>query len=550
MRRAFVTVGSRQVHLRRAGSGPPALLLHESPRSSAVLADVVEALAPRFTAIALDTPGYGLSDPLPLDRPEVADYAAAALEAADALGLERFALYGARTGAATAWELARLAPARVAGLVVDALPLFTDAESAELLERFLPPLVPDPYGTHLVWLWNRWRDQHLFFPWYDRRLETRLDADLPPARELHDGVLDVLRGASGYGLAPAAAFRWRLPPGGPPPVPLVAVAREDDFLRSHLERLPDRIEREALPRERALWTARVAELLARLAPEREAPPQPETAPVPGRISKTYADTSFGQLLVRRQLDADGSAPPLALLHASPASAALLEPLMRRLAPGRPVLAFDTLGNGDSDKPPWREAAIADYAPVVAEALAALGLDEVDLYGTHTGALIAAETAILRPRLVGRLVLEGVHLWDDELAHDLLARYTPPLEPRDDGSHLVLAWSFLRDQTLFWPWYRRTRAGIRRVEPVEAEALHRWCVELLKSGETYPIAYRAAFAWPARERLPLVPVPTLVVTTADDMLDEYSAEAAALLPAGRALTAPPRGVADAIEEFLR
>jgi pimeloyl-ACP methyl ester carboxylesterase len=83
MRRCFVTVGQRQVHYRRAGEGPPVVLLHGSPRSSLALVELIEALAGRFCVIALDTPGYGTSDALPTARPSIADYAEAVGSASD-----------------------------------------------------------------------------------------------------------------------------------------------------------------------------------------------------------------------------------------------------------------------------------------------------------------------------------------------------------------------------------------------------------------------------------------------------------------------------------
>ena len=65
IRRHYVTVkGERQVHYRRAGSGPAFVLMHESPLSSQSLERLIEALATRFTVFALDTPGYGSSGPL------------------------------------------------------------------------------------------------------------------------------------------------------------------------------------------------------------------------------------------------------------------------------------------------------------------------------------------------------------------------------------------------------------------------------------------------------------------------------------------------------
>src|SRR5262249_38279899 len=96
--RHFVTVNGRQVHYRRAGSGPPVILRHESPRSSVALTPYLEALAPRFTAIALDTAGYGLSEPLGIAQPSVEDYAADFGPTLDALGIDRCTIYGQHTG--------------------------------------------------------------------------------------------------------------------------------------------------------------------------------------------------------------------------------------------------------------------------------------------------------------------------------------------------------------------------------------------------------------------------------------------------------------------
>src|SRR6185503_13663853 len=96
--RHFVTVDGRQVHYRRAGSGPAVVLRHESPRSSVALVRHLEALAPRFTAIGIDTPGYGLSEPLDVEQPSIADYAADFGPTLDALGIDRCAILAVHTG--------------------------------------------------------------------------------------------------------------------------------------------------------------------------------------------------------------------------------------------------------------------------------------------------------------------------------------------------------------------------------------------------------------------------------------------------------------------
>jgi hypothetical protein len=62
-----------------------------------------------------------------------------------------------------------------------------------------------------------------------------------------------------------------------------------------------------------------------------------------------------------------------------------------------------------------------------------------------------------------------------------------------------------------------------------EALHNTTLEVLKSVRTYHHAYRAAFAHPDRERLPLVKVPTLVMADSSDPLRGGLDEGATLLP---------------------
>ena len=77
---------------------------------------LLEQLSDTFTMIALDTPGYGGSDPLlEPEQPEIPDYAAAVIETVDALGLERFGVYGTHTGALLALEVARMRPDRNGG---------------------------------------------------------------------------------------------------------------------------------------------------------------------------------------------------------------------------------------------------------------------------------------------------------------------------------------------------------------------------------------------------------------------------------------------------
>ena len=205
--RHFVSVGDRRVHYTRAGDGPVVVLLHESPCSSKSLTVPQTVFARRFTAIAPDTPGFGLSDPLSLQHPQIADLADALAETLTALGLDQVAVYGRHTGASIAVEFARRHPARCTMAVADGYPVYSGPQRESRLTEYLKPLVPTWEGAHLLWLWFRYREQHVFWPWHGQTAAQRADADVPSLDFLHRGVIEFLEAGDGYRRAYAAAFR-------------------------------------------------------------------------------------------------------------------------------------------------------------------------------------------------------------------------------------------------------------------------------------------------------------------------------------------------------
>lgn len=551
--RHFASVGGREFHYLRAGSGPVAALLPACPWSAGSLAPLALAMADEFTVVVMDLPGCGNSDTLG-GSPEIADHADAVAANLAALDVDRCHLYGLHTGAQVALEVAVRHPERVANLVLDGLPLLKDTLREDLAERFCPTFVPSWDGAHIAALWWWCREQSLFAPWYRASAATRLDADEPAPAVLQRRAVDVLRAGADYQAGLQAAFRHETgislgrldvphtlvtavgdPFGSQDPVPTTAGQVVD------LPLGPDR--------ERQLGS-----LLGGGSGADRSLREPEPPPAAGAVPRRYITTRHGQLLVRRL---PGSGRPLVMLHASPTSSALLAPLMSALGERRPVIALDTAGNGDSDPPrgdgPFQ---IADFAAIAGEALVDLVPGEFDLYGTHTGALIAVEMALRNPR-VRRLILEGVTLFDDGDRPDLLPRqellanYLPTFEPRWDGTHLAAAWHFRRALTTYWPWYRRSRDGIRWVPMVELPAFHRSFVEVAKRLATYHLPYRAALAYPTADRLPHVGVPTLIAAHPDDPLQTHSPEAAGLVPNGRWDTLPDdiAGTAALYEEFL-
>lgn len=257
-----------------------------------------------------------------------------------------------------------------------------------------------------------------------------------------------------------------------------------------------------------------------------------------RVRRGFVDVSFGQVHYRYA----GAGPYLLLLHASPGSSRQLEGLVASLARDFRVLAPDTPGNGDSSPLPLREPEIADYTRGILEFLDALQIRSAHVYGTHTGACLGSELAILAPDRVDRLVQDGVTIFSPEERAELIANYAHPFEPDLVGTHLMRAFLFCRDQFVFFPWYasdpeHRRDGGLPPPGP-----LHDWVVEVLKAATTYHLAYRAAFAYAAEERLPQVSQPVLCIAAADDPLGPGTREIAAQLPNGR-FAALPRFDAD-------
>jgi pimeloyl-ACP methyl ester carboxylesterase len=553
VRRGYLTVDGRQVHYRIAGEGPPLVLLHQSPKSTAELEPHLARLAARHTAIAFDRPGYGGSDPLPgAAEPTMEGYLDNLVAVMDQLGIGPVPVYGSRTGAIEVVAMARHHPGRFTAAVIDGMPIFTPAAIARTIEESLT-FTPKPEGGHLAWAWNRVRDRWIFFPWYEYTLANRLDMDVPPVAAIHDVFMDILRAGAWYSTGPKAAIRYDyIPDIAALPIPATYISRSSDQLFSHLDKLPplpagSRIER--LGPDNDAWLDHIAALME---PHRGTAPLasiPKPAPIPGRIVRGYADTPFGQVFYRLRQDRAGT--PLVLLHDAALSSALIEPLIDALAATRPVYALDLPGSGETR---WERPGlpgIDDYAAVVRAAVADFGLKSYDLHGIGAGAAVAATVAAADTD-VRKLVLQGILLPGDALVADLRANYGAPLVLHQDGRHLFTSWHMLRDHQLFWPWYRRTAYAVRRIEPdLAAAAVHNRLVEVFKNPDHWHALALAAFAAPLRGILPRLRQPVLVCSAEADVGHADRAQVAALVSAGQQadLPASPAGAAAAVARFL-
>ncbi len=251
---------------------------------------------------------------------------------------------------------------------------------------------------------------------------------------------------------------------------------------------------------------------------------------------------------------DGKALPIYVAHAGPGSSAGYAPLIADLGQSRFVIAPDTLGNGDSAPPALEEPNLEYYADSVCRILDALEIDQVDFFGSHTGAHIGCELVIAHPDRVRKIIFDGIGVFDDAMRKDKLANYAPEIKPDEFGTQLTWAWHFVRDQFIHYPYYMRDPEHRILTNMPPPEALHAMVTEVLKAVTTYHHGYRAVFRHDAANRLPLVKVPAMFMASEPDPLTAYLDEVSVLIAGAESkivtLDEGISGLANAILGFFK
>ncbi len=477
----FVTIGQTQIQLRRAGreGGDALVVLPGLAQAADDAAESVAARFPRCCVTAIEWPGVGGS----------AEARRHTLEALIETIAQTLAAAGLQGAPLLAFDLGCVAARRLDGdaALVDAARAIGWARSG------LHPdgLAPRSDGAHLTSLFAHLRNAHLLAPG-DRARATREGGALPDEAALDRAVVTAATDPLAY------VDLWRI--------------------------LIDAVDAATLTRDAGRCFASLDDVDDAFASGAPAAPLPAPArPAGAAIWRTHVDTPGARLHVRR---AGGAGRALFVLQSAPGSTAPLARVIESLGRVRDVHAPDYPGNGCSEKIEG-EVDIARLARAMLAAADSAGLDSFDLWGTHTGALVALEMALIAPARIGRLIMEAPPLLSGAFSADILANYLPPLVPDRWGLHLQQAWNMRRDMFIFWPWYRAHREAIRPLGLPDVTMLHDWTVGLLQSGRTYDRSYRAAFEYPTRARLPGLQRPALITAGPGDMLVDALREAAGL-----------------------
>ena len=191
----------------------------------------------------------------------------------------------------------------------------------------------------------------------------------------------------------------------------------------------------------------------------------------------------------------GTGRPVLLLHQTPRSWDEYRDVLPLLGRHFQAIAMDTIGYGDSCKPPLGQrldrALGRGRDRAWSTRWASTGFAVV---GHHTGAVIATEIAAAYPQRIDAAVLSASALVDA----DFRARHAKPsrvdnVQRRPDGSHLTELWRIRQ------PWYP---AG-------DIDLLERFVVDAVKAGPRAAEGHAVVARYVMETRLPLMRCPVLV-----------------------------------------
>ena len=196
----------------------------------------------------------------------------------------------------------------------------------------------------------------------------------------------------------------------------------------------------------------------------------------------------------------GTGRPVLLLHQTPRSWDEYRDVLPLLGRHFQAIAMDTIGYGDSSKPPLGHDSIEHWAEVAMSLADALGIGRLSVVGHHTGAVIATEIAAAYPDRIEAAVLSASALVDESFR----ARHAKPARVdnvvrKPDGSHLTELWRIRQ------PWYP---AG-------DIDLLERFVVDALKAGPRAVEGHAVVARYVMETRLPLIRCPVLVIAPAAD-----------------------------------
>jgi L-proline amide hydrolase len=247
-----------------------------------------------------------------------------------------------------------------------------------------------------------------------------------------------------------------------------------------------------------------------------------TAPI--NTQEGYVDYRGYRTWYRVVGDRDAGAVPLLALHGGPGSTHHYFAPLETLADERPVVVYDQIGCGNSDRPTDIEWSVDVFRDEVAAVREQLGLERIQLLGTSWGGMLAQEHVLAGAGGIVGLVLSStlanLALWNEE---QLKLRAALPLDvievldrheaaERYDDPEYEQAMEVYFDRH----FYRgpKPRPELERMAAEKATDVYR-----AMQGPNEWTTTGALKGWDTRDRLHEITMPTLVVRGRYDMCTE-------------------------------
>lgn len=527
VRRGYADCRFGQLHYARfepdRATQPPLVCCHASPVSWRSWQALMPEIGRDRVVIAVDSPGHGDSSK-PATQPAIPDYAAAIGDALPSLGIDRFDVIGNHTGSKVAVALALQQPQSVRRLVLISAPFYSDAEVATMRARYAEvPLAED--GGHWLIRWGA--------------MMSSLGKALPP-EVVHRIFLETLRGGAEYEWGHHAAFAYQHADHLPKVPQPVLVLNPQDEIHSATKRCESNLRNgrlvnlesshELTELEPETFAAMLRDFLDKSADDPDLRDATPTSPPRGpsarstRVRRGYAEMPFGQLhYLKGAPDGTPRGRPVLCLHASPRSGRDFGLIPEVLGRDRIVLAPDMPGLGGSSLPA-APMTIEDWAETMLGFLDRMHVDQVDVFGYHTGSVTAVALALAAPDRVNRVAAISLPLLGQTVREAQFDKIAPDLAVKADGSHLTSVWQKK------WAY----RGGTQTLPLFDA-----FMSDYVRAGPLAYRAYYALFGYPLETRLADVRQPMLVFNPKDE-ISQNTREAMALVQKGRLIDVDPWG----------
>src|SRR6267378_2359029 len=240
-----------------------------------------------------------------------------------------------------------------------------------------------------------------------------------------------------------------------------------------------------------------------------------------RVSEGYADFRGYRTWYRVAGELGSGATPLLALHGGPGSTHHYFAPLDGLAPERPVVVYDQLGCGGSDRPDDIEWSVDVFREEVDAVRSQLGLDRIHLLGTSWGGMLALEHVLSGAEGIVGLILSStlasVDQWASEqlkLRNALPTDVVEVFERHESaGTYDDPEYDQAMDAYFDRHFYRGPKPRAELVSMSTSKTVEVYRAMQGPNEWTFTGALRG---WDVRDRLGEINVPTLVIRGRHDM----------------------------------